>query len=188
LPSPCRRRRHRATGGAFLREAVGTHVVARGLTPFESHGFFPGFYAVTAVAALFPWFCLLPGALSRQHRVQDRRWRFLAAWLVGPLVLLELYQTKLVHYWMPSYSAGVLLVVAGYGPQLRPPRRPPGGPARPGGAALAARCSPCRPDLMPSLRAPAAGAHHLAATAAAVGPRAIAAPARRSAQLACSLC
>ncbi len=162
-----------ATGGAFLREAVGTHVVARGLTPFESHGFFPGFYAVTAVAALFPWFCLLPGALSRQHRVEDRRWRFLAAWLVGPLVLLELYQTKLVHYWMPSYPAGVLLVV-GWLWTAAPGRRV-GVAGRLlhglGGAALAAALLAV-PALisLPSLRAPAAGAATiiLAATAAAV--------------------
>jgi 4-amino-4-deoxy-L-arabinose transferase-like glycosyltransferase len=101
-----------ATGGAFLREAIGTHVVARGLSGFESHGFFVGFYVVTAVVAMFPWVGPLVGLLPPlQHWLADRRQRFLLAWLIGPLVLLELYQTKLVHYWMPSYAAGVLLVV-----------------------------------------------------------------------------
>ncbi len=101
-----------ATDGAFLREAIGTHVVARGLSAFESHGFFVGFYAVSAVVAMFPWVGLLVGlSPPLQHRLADRRQRFLLAWLVGPLVLLELYHTKLVHYWMPSYPAGVLLVV-----------------------------------------------------------------------------
>jgi len=100
-----------ATDGAFLREAVGTHVVARGLGAFEGHGFFPGFYVATAVVAALPWLSLLVGAASPPHPQPDRRWRFLVAWLAGPLVLLELYQTKLVHYWMPSYPAGVLLVV-----------------------------------------------------------------------------
>jgi 4-amino-4-deoxy-L-arabinose transferase-like glycosyltransferase len=162
-----------ATGGAFLREAVGTHVVARGLTPFESHGFFVGFYAVTAVAALFPWFGLLPAALARQHRDEDRRWRFLAAWLVGPLVLLELYQTKLVHYWMPSYAAGVLLVV-GWLWSGAPDRRV-GVAGRLvyglGGVVISAALL-ALPALIPlqSLRAPAAGAAALllVATAAAV--------------------
>jgi len=33
------------------------------------------------------------------------------AWTVGWLVVVELVRTKLVHYWMPSYPAAVLLVV-----------------------------------------------------------------------------
>ncbi|HPA81299.1 MAG TPA: glycosyltransferase family 39 protein [Thermoanaerobaculales bacterium] len=110
-----------ATDGAFLREAVGRHVVARGLDAFEGHGFFPGFYAVTAVVAASPWLGLLAGAGSPRQEC-DRRWRYLVAWLVGPLVLLELYQTKLVHYWLPSYPAGVLLVV-GWLFAAVPPRR-----------------------------------------------------------------
>ena len=103
-----------ATDGAFLREAVGRHVVDRSFSAFESHGFFIGFYLVTAVVACFPWIGALAGVLPRQWRAVsgDREWRFLVAWLVGPLLLLELVQTKLVHYWMPSYPAGVLLVVA----------------------------------------------------------------------------
>ena len=33
------------------------------------------------------------------------------AWAVGPLVTLEIVQTKLVHYWMPSYPALILLAI-----------------------------------------------------------------------------
>ena len=101
-----------ATDGAFLREAIGTHVVARGQTAFESHGFFAGFYVVTAVVTALPWFgALVERLLPMRVWLADRRQRFLVAWLLGPLVLLELYQTKLAHYWMPSYPAAVLLVV-----------------------------------------------------------------------------
>jgi 4-amino-4-deoxy-L-arabinose transferase-like glycosyltransferase len=106
-----------ATGGAFLREAIGTHVVSRSVSAFESHGFFPGFYLVTAPLVAFPWFGFLFGAVwgrlvsAANGLVGDRSFRFLAAWLVGPWLVLELVQTKLVHYWMPSYPAGILLVV-----------------------------------------------------------------------------
>ena len=102
-----------ATGGAFLREALGTHVVSRSVTSFESHGFFPGFYLVTAPLVAFPWFVFSVDAARRgSAAVGVATARYLVAWLVGPLVLLELVQTKLVHYWLPSYPAGVLLVVA----------------------------------------------------------------------------
>ncbi len=101
-----------STGGAFLREAVGTHVVSRSVNSFESHGFFPGFYLVTAALVAFPWFALLVDALRRGRSVLgDSGFRYLAAWLIGPWILMELVQTKLVHYWMPSYPAGILLVV-----------------------------------------------------------------------------
>ncbi len=101
-----------ATGGAFLREAIGEHVMSRSFTEFESHGFFPGFYVVTAVIVAFPWFAWLFDGLRRGRPViGEVQYRFLAAWLLGPLVLVELVQTKLVHYWMPSYPAGILLVV-----------------------------------------------------------------------------
>jgi 4-amino-4-deoxy-L-arabinose transferase-like glycosyltransferase len=102
-----------ATDGAFLREGVGHHVIDRSFTAFESHGGFPAFYLATAVIAAFPWLALVvDGAVRDGRRVlSDPSWRFLVAWLVGPLVLLELVQTKLVHYWMPSYPAGVLLAL-----------------------------------------------------------------------------
>ncbi len=106
---------HLATSGAFLSEAIGHHVVKRSLVALESHGGFPGFYLVTGLLAAFPWFALIPETLRKlgPQMAEDRRLRFLAAWLLTPLLLLELMGTKLVHYWMLSYPAGVLLVVAG---------------------------------------------------------------------------
>jgi 4-amino-4-deoxy-L-arabinose transferase-like glycosyltransferase len=104
---------HIATDGAFFTEAIGRHVVSRSLTALESHGGFPGFYIITGLIVAFPWVGLLPSALYRVRKAlaDDSRLRFLMAWLLGPLVLLELVQTKLVHYWMISYPAGVMLVV-----------------------------------------------------------------------------
>jgi 4-amino-4-deoxy-L-arabinose transferase-like glycosyltransferase len=98
-----------ATDGEFWRVGVGRHVVHRTLSAMESHGGFPGFYLVTGSIAAFPWFPLIgPGLRSARS---DPGRRFLLAWLIAPLFLVELVATKLVHYWMLSYPAGVLLVV-----------------------------------------------------------------------------
>jgi 4-amino-4-deoxy-L-arabinose transferase-like glycosyltransferase len=103
-----------ATGGAFLAEAIGHHVVDRALTPFEGHGGFPGFFLVTAVAAALPWAGLIVPAVGEglQRRRRDPVARFDLAWLLGLLVVLEMVETKLVHYWLPAYPAAVLLCVA----------------------------------------------------------------------------
>jgi 4-amino-4-deoxy-L-arabinose transferase-like glycosyltransferase len=102
-----------ATDWAFLREGVGHHVIDRSFTAFESHGGFPAFYLVTAVITAFPWIAVVADAAVHRdrHTPTHSWWRFQVAWLVGPVLLLELVQTKLVHYWMPSYPAGILLAV-----------------------------------------------------------------------------
>jgi hypothetical protein len=103
-----------ATDGEFFQVGVGRHVVARSLGALESHGGFPGFYPLSGFLVAFPWFGLLIPALRQQRSLihESFHLRFLVAWLFGPLVLLELVQTKLVHYWMPSYPAAILIVVA----------------------------------------------------------------------------
>ncbi len=104
----------KATGGEFFQVGIGRHVVARSTTALESHGGFPGFYLATGAVAAFPLFSFLwPAALGRFRALAgEPTTRFLLAWLLGPLVMLELVQTKLVHYWMGSYPAGALLVAA----------------------------------------------------------------------------
>ncbi|NOZ95099.1 MAG: phospholipid carrier-dependent glycosyltransferase [Acidobacteria bacterium] len=104
----------RATDGEFFRVGVGKHVVARSMTALESHGGFPGFYLVTGLVAAFPLFAFMAPAVAGRWRAlrEDVTLRFLAAWLLGPLLMLELVETKLVHYWMLSYPAGALLVAA----------------------------------------------------------------------------
>ncbi len=88
-------------------------MVERSLSPLESHGGFPGFFLATGPVAAFPWFALaLAAAWAARRAMRDARTVFLLAWLLGPLIVFEMVRTKLVHYWMPSYAAGVLLVVA----------------------------------------------------------------------------
>lgn len=114
-----------ATHGEFFRVGVGKHVVARSMTAMESHGGFPGFYLATGLVAAFPLFAFLAPAVAGRWRElrQDATLRFLLAWLVGPLFMLELVETKLVHYWMCSYPAGALLVAAWLATRPRPSGR-----------------------------------------------------------------
>jgi len=100
-----------ATDGDFLRVAIGHHVIDRSVTAFESHGGFAGFYLITALVVAFPWFGLLLESVRGRWRDLPPDDRFLLAWAVGWLVVVELVRTKLVHYWMPCYPAAILLVV-----------------------------------------------------------------------------
>ncbi len=101
------------TGGEFFRSAVGHHVIERSMGALEGHGGFPLFYLLTAFLVALPWAGLLIPAIDdlRRELKQGPSDLFLVAWLVGPLVVFEMAGTKLVHYWMPAYPAGVLLVV-----------------------------------------------------------------------------
>jgi 4-amino-4-deoxy-L-arabinose transferase-like glycosyltransferase len=115
-----------ATSGEFFQVAIGHHVVQRGMTALEGHGAFPGFYLVTGIILCFPWLASALGAgieTWRQRRDVPEK-LFLMAWALGPLVALELIQTKLVHYWLPSYPALILLAVGWL--WTRSPRQGPG--------------------------------------------------------------
>jgi len=160
---------YRATDGAFYRVGVGHHVVERSLSPLESHGGFPGFFLATGPVAAFPWFALaLAAALAARRWARDGRTVYLLAWLLGPLMVFEMVRTKLVHYWMPSYAAGVLLVVAWLLSGPVRPRRWVSGVTILGGLVLAAAPVVLVLHLdLPSLL-PAAIACSLPAAAAAV--------------------
>lgn len=103
----------KATDGELFRVAIGRHVIERGLTPLEGHAGFPGMYVATAIVLCVPWFGALlaavPDAWRRRH--DDPLARFLLAWLVGPVAVLEVVATKLVHYPMAVYPAAIALVV-----------------------------------------------------------------------------
>ncbi len=103
----------RATSGEFFRVAVGRHVLERGQAAIEGHSGFPGFYIATAIILCFPWLALAvkAGADAWRQRRNTPGSLFLLAWALGPLITLELVQTKLVHYWLPSYPALILLAV-----------------------------------------------------------------------------
>ncbi|MCK5378072.1 MAG: glycosyltransferase family 39 protein [Acidobacteria bacterium] len=102
-----------ATSGEFFTVAIGRHVLERGQAALEGHSGFPGFYLATAVVLCFPWLAIAlhAGANAWKRHRDDPGHLFLLAWGLGPLIALELVQTKLVHYWLPSYPALILLAV-----------------------------------------------------------------------------
>jgi len=114
-----------ATDGDFVRIAVGRHVLERGLSPLEGHAGFPGFYVATALVLGFPWFGALLAAIADawRGRHDEPVSRFLLAWVLGPVAVLEVLATKLVHYPMALYPAAVLLVTLW---AWRERSRPPG--------------------------------------------------------------
>jgi 4-amino-4-deoxy-L-arabinose transferase-like glycosyltransferase len=96
--------------GRFYEVAMGRHVIHRMTNPMEEHGGFPGFYLVMTLFVMFPWSAFLPPALLSGWR--ERRSvpavGFLAGWILGPLIMLELVRTKLIHYDMPAMPPMVL--------------------------------------------------------------------------------
>ncbi|MBI1321819.1 phospholipid carrier-dependent glycosyltransferase [bacterium] len=100
------------TQGEFLRFAVGREFLGRTVAPAEGHGGFPGYYLALLVPLFLPWSIFLPGALKKawSARTEDPRVAFLLGFAAGPLVVLELVSTKLVHYHYPAYAALAMLV------------------------------------------------------------------------------
>jgi 4-amino-4-deoxy-L-arabinose transferase-like glycosyltransferase len=98
--------------GDFYRVAVGFHIIQRVTTGIEEHGGFPGYYVVLSLLTFYPWSALLPAALhgAWTRRRADPAFGFVLGWIVGPLLVLELVRTKLIHYYLPAYPACALLV------------------------------------------------------------------------------
>lgn len=98
--------------GEFFRVSMGKHVVHRMTTGMETHGGFPGYYVVGTLLTFYPWSALLPAALlgSWARRRSNPALGFAAGWMVGPLILLEVIRTKLIHYYLPAYAGAALLV------------------------------------------------------------------------------
>jgi hypothetical protein len=44
------------------------------------------------------------------RRRSDSRFGFLLGWAIGPLLLLECFRTKLIHYYLPAFPACALLI------------------------------------------------------------------------------
>jgi 4-amino-4-deoxy-L-arabinose transferase-like glycosyltransferase len=100
------------TQGEFFRFAVGDQLVTRAARGVEQHGAFPGYYVVTMLGCFHPWSSLVPAALLAAWKGRRERPElgFLLGWVVGPWLLLECVQTKLVHYYLPSLPGAALLV------------------------------------------------------------------------------
>ena len=102
-----------ASRGEFLRFAVGRQILHRVSTDMEAHGGFPGYYPVVSTLVFYPWSAFIPAALvgAWVRRKSDPKFGFLIGWVIGPLLLLECFQTKLIHYYLPAFAACALLLV-----------------------------------------------------------------------------
>ncbi|AMV40046.1 ArnT family glycosyltransferase [Planctomyces sp. SH-PL62] len=100
-----------ATRGDFVEVAVKQQFLQRLATGMEEHGAIPGYYGLMSTALFFPWSCLVPMGLlaAWRRRKVDPNLAYLVAWIVGPMILLECVQTKLIHYYLPAYPACALL-------------------------------------------------------------------------------
>lgn len=86
-------------------------VVKRGAEAQEGHSGPPGFYFVTFWGTAFPWCLFWPAAFWHAWKRRHTFWvRFCLAAILGPWVCLEIYRTKLPHYWLPSYPFFALLI------------------------------------------------------------------------------
>jgi 4-amino-4-deoxy-L-arabinose transferase-like glycosyltransferase len=100
-----------ATHGGFVSQGLGHHLLGRTATPYEGHSGWPGYYLVATLAAFFPWGSFLPAALANAWRQRrDSGTAFLLAWVLGPLVLVELTTSKLPHYMLVTFPALAVLV------------------------------------------------------------------------------
>jgi 4-amino-4-deoxy-L-arabinose transferase-like glycosyltransferase len=98
--------------GDFLRFALGAQVIQRISTGMEEHGGFPGYYAVFSLLAFYPWSAFVPAAIwaAWKRRRTSSDLGFLLGWAIGPWLLLECFQTRLIHYYLPAYPACAILV------------------------------------------------------------------------------
>jgi 4-amino-4-deoxy-L-arabinose transferase-like glycosyltransferase len=98
--------------GDFLRFAVGRQIVHRVASDMEAHGGFPGYYPLVSALVFYPWSALMPAAIlgAVARRKSSPALGFLMGWIIGPLILLECFRTKLIHYYLPAFPACALLL------------------------------------------------------------------------------
>ena len=93
---------------------------------------FPAITRLVSALVFYPWSALLPAALAGawMRRKSDPNLGFLLGWAIGPLLLLECFRTKLIHYYLPAIprvrplTAWLVLSVTAEGVNIR--RRPLG--------------------------------------------------------------
>ncbi len=100
------------TDGAYWSKGVARHVVQRSIESIEGYGEPPGYYLLSWIVCAFPWSLLGPLAIWQgwQIRKRDRRVAGLLGWIIGPWVVLELVQTKLLHYSLGCHVGMALLI------------------------------------------------------------------------------
>ncbi|HZZ44605.1 MAG TPA: glycosyltransferase family 39 protein [Tepidisphaeraceae bacterium] len=88
----------------FLTQAVSHDVIERMKTGLEDHSGYPGYYLATIFGTFFPWSMLLPLAfVVAARRMRQPNVRFALAAVIGPWIMMEAVQTKLVHYVLPIF-------------------------------------------------------------------------------------
>jgi 4-amino-4-deoxy-L-arabinose transferase-like glycosyltransferase len=99
------------TGGAFWQEAVVKDLLGKVAGGQESHGAWPGYYAVTYSLYIWPFGLVATVGLTHALRkmVSDPRLLFCLAWYLPLWLVLELVPTKLPHYILPAFPAILLL-------------------------------------------------------------------------------
>ena len=104
-----------ATGSAFFGESIGRQLVGRAASSFDGRVLLPGYYAGTTLIGFAPWLALAVLAAVRWRREwrQEGPVAYLLAWIIGPMLLLELFRSKQIHYYAPAYPA-LALLAAGY--------------------------------------------------------------------------
>jgi 4-amino-4-deoxy-L-arabinose transferase-like glycosyltransferase len=99
------------SGGAFWAEAVGKDLLGKVADGQESHGGWPGYYAL--IFPLFIWplpVIAIQGGLAALAKFRsDARLRFLVAWYLPWWILVEVMPTKLPHYILPAFPALILM-------------------------------------------------------------------------------
>jgi 4-amino-4-deoxy-L-arabinose transferase-like glycosyltransferase len=102
-----------ATDGAFWSTAVGSDLAPKLAGGQESHGAWPGSYALAAFLLVFPTTLLLPAALVQGWTGRKAAGiRFALCWLIPTWLVFELLPTKLVHYTLPAFPALAMLMAA----------------------------------------------------------------------------
>ncbi len=101
-----------ASKGEFLRFAIGRQILHRVSSDMEAHGGFPGYYPAVSTLVFYPWSAFIPAALvgAWVRRKRDPSLGFLIGWVIGPLLLLECFKTKLIHYYLPAFAGCAMLL------------------------------------------------------------------------------
>lgn len=90
----------------YTLRTIRAEVLDRAAKPQEGHKGPVGYYLLTVWGTFLPWSWLLPAAIVGAWRNRSEpQIRFALAAVVGPWAMLEIIQTKLPHYLLPTFPA-----------------------------------------------------------------------------------
>lgn len=103
-----------ASQGQFLQDSVGQDLMQKLFKGMESHGAYPGFYALTLLISFLPGSLFLYQALYKIFKAPKTNVTlFMLCFLIPSWILLELVPTKLPHYVFPLFPV-LALITAQY--------------------------------------------------------------------------